>query len=1354
MALRNKAGPPFVELLLTIFCLSAMTLAACDAPPRSRAYVVEDRVQLVGGPSAIGEIEDIILENDRIRAVVLAGGNSVGPGMFGGTIVDVDIRRPEVQHSAGRGNDQFAELFPMVNLMIPGYQDEQGYGVGDLEVSIWSDGGDSRCPLSEEEAPEGCAAIRVAGRGDRIIEALGTVSLMDVPMDLSFITYYILRPGDNYIRIRTFFWDASEWWLDMDGVEAGADDEHARLMELALHPEPEGSYHPLTEPLPIFEALVGDLLHPDRPSLETYRHPGYLAGDFLMLGKNLHAFATSSLHSGVSGDRSGFEVNYTFQRRYDRGEIVLASPLTDSLVVGVGERVSYGYLSAVGNVVVPILTSSFTGAFTHGYQCVTDSYLEDCGDELARPLVYDRFLVVGGGDAASVLEAYYDLNGLETGMVSGHVLDAQSGEPIEHARVFALLDPRERNENASVRTYESAVAALRAIDWNEDGEADDNPSIVSFAATDSGVDRVPNASWSMRLEPGRYLLVPFVYGRRAGRPVPHTIEAGDVDVVSLAVAPAATLNYEIYDDLGEHTAGKLTLIGPLANDAECPSNLDIPELSALRYLELGMSERPQGIATVVYSETGEGSVEVAPGRYDVIASRGFEYSIDRRCLDLRHDTAPIEHFSVLREVDTTGWISGDFHVHGVNSYDGSMPHRARIVSSVAEGIEVFASTDHDYITNLEPIVYDLGMRDQVATMVGVEVTPIELGHILGYPLRFDETAVDNGAFDWTRRDHCLENADAFGCPDNPSGYMGYTGQEIFDMVRGLGEFGPDHTVVTVPHPRDGFFGYFDQYALNQFTLDLDPAGLVRGNNPLLAPYDTVENERFRLYSENFDAIELFNGLRYEFIRTPTVGEVTTFASALEEVRNTATDPEDYARRMVEIHSSSMRGVLVRTAEEQQTLRYDQVLECRVHEDCAEGELCDPNRNRCIDDISCSGDDPCADGQICESAVVAGMNGERCLPACTTQDDCPLDEFCQVSTSTCEQAACNLDPSGHPMVDGPENASSPCVRNRSLHVAGVVDDWFRLLNYGVAYTGMGNSDTHTSSTEIGLPRNFVMSSVDSPRMVDRRELADNIRAYRVVASYGPFIELRVEDGVIGDTVAASGSIDINVRVQSASWFDVDRLEVYANGELLCDLGVASTDASRCNTDAEIAVGEDGHNNNIVNFDGVITADELERDTWFVVVAMGVSENARGLSPVYFPAMHPQLGFSEVIGQAFASFDVDLLRAVIAAPVSRIEINAIMPYAITNPVWVESELDDDDVWTAPLGIPGYRGDIPCQFAREPVGCRDIEVMPLTPESLGYDRNPLIVPDEELTPEIRRARQIDQIQHSLIRLAGGGC
>jgi hypothetical protein len=1358
----------------------ALALLSCDSSPRARAFRVEDRVQLVGGPSAIGELGDYVIENERLRAVVLQGGNSVGPGMFGGTIVDVDLRRPETGHAAGRGADQFGEVFPMVNLMVPGYQDEESAGIGDLDVSILSDGGDGRCPLPEAEAPEGCAAIRVAGRSDALIEALGMVELLTVYMDVAFITYYILRPGDPYVLMRTFFWVSDEWDPSLDDVEIGSEEEAARLLELALAPSSGTSYQTLQEPEPIFTSLLGDILAPNPGELSPYRDKGLLAGDFLLFGKGVEPFGTSTLDSDDPGaDRSGFDISYLFQRRYDRGEVVLSQPIADTVIVGVGDRVSYGYMSGEGSVVVPILTGSFTGVFTHRYQCVTETNAEDCGDELARPLVYDRYLVVGTGDAASVLEVYYELNDLPTGRVLGHVFDEVTGAPLEGAEVFALRDPRALGvADADVSTYEAASDALRGIDFDGDAEArpDDNPSIVSFAATDSGFDHVADASWSMSLEPGDYLLVPFVHDRRPGRPVPVTIAAGQEVEVSLALPPAARLSYEVYGEGGEPVTAKLTVIGPLGDDAGCPIDSTdpdlVPALSELRRLELGSSERPTGIATVVYSQTGRGEIALAPGRYDVIASRGFEFSIDRRCVELRHETTPVETFSIVREVDTTGWVAGDFHVHGVNSYDGNVTHERRVVTAVAEGLEVFSTTDHDYLTNLEPVISDLDMRDALMSMVGVEVTPMELGHLLGYPLRFDETAPDNNAPDWTRRDHCLENPADFGCPDNDSGYLGLTPEEIFQALRELGEFGPEHTVVAAPHPRDGFFGLFDQYGLNQFDLTLDAPGMMRGQNPLLAdfPPNAAANERYRLYSENFDAIELFNGARYEFVRTPTVAEVTSFVTALSRASAESLSDEEYARAIERAHDASLRRVVVRTREEQALLRYGRegFIECLEHADCGDGELCHPDRRRCVPDSGyCSDTMPCADGLECVPSVRDGQ--ARCLEPCHGDADCHVDAYCLIpegeESGTCTPSACNIGRDGAPLpeAEAVEAGDRPCVRNGSPHVEGVIDDWFRLLDYGVVYTGMGNSDTHTLSSEIGLPRNFVASSVDAPAMIDRRELADNIRASRVVVSYGPFVEVTAEGGVIGDTVQAEGPVELHVRVQSASWFDVDRIEVYANGELLCDLGYLAS--APCPTEATLATGADGHDTDLVNFDGVIT-DDPEIDTWYVVIAMGVGDRTRGLSPVYFAAMHPNLGFSEIIGQAFAAFDNPILAAVVPPPVARAELNRMIPYAVTNPIWIESTHDDDDVWTPPMGIgdpddlearglPPYRRSILCQHSIEARGCRDQELMPLSTESLGVGgadgpSNPFLQPAEDDAAAARR-RRISMVWRALARLVG---
>ena len=74
---------------------------SCQPDPtafRPRAYRVSDRGQLIGGgPRALGEVGDYMLDNDRIRVVVQNAGYSRGFGVYGGGIIDADIRRFDEQ---------------------------------------------------------------------------------------------------------------------------------------------------------------------------------------------------------------------------------------------------------------------------------------------------------------------------------------------------------------------------------------------------------------------------------------------------------------------------------------------------------------------------------------------------------------------------------------------------------------------------------------------------------------------------------------------------------------------------------------------------------------------------------------------------------------------------------------------------------------------------------------------------------------------------------------------------------------------------------------------------------------------------------------------------------------------------------------------------------------------------------------------------------------------------------------------------------------------------------------------------------------------------------------------------------
>jgi hypothetical protein len=95
---------------------AALLATALLHPPAGRAELVAERIdegnaghRLVGGPDAIGGVGDWYLANDRIEVVVDDPSRRYGKLDHGGRIVDVGLRDR-------REEDQFAELFPIVNL--------------------------------------------------------------------------------------------------------------------------------------------------------------------------------------------------------------------------------------------------------------------------------------------------------------------------------------------------------------------------------------------------------------------------------------------------------------------------------------------------------------------------------------------------------------------------------------------------------------------------------------------------------------------------------------------------------------------------------------------------------------------------------------------------------------------------------------------------------------------------------------------------------------------------------------------------------------------------------------------------------------------------------------------------------------------------------------------------------------------------------------------------------------------------------------------------------------------------------------------------------------------------------------
>jgi hypothetical protein len=180
--------------LLLVLLVAMGGSCQTDQPGPLRAARVSSRHELVGGPVAYADVGDFVLENDQVRVAILGTDRSWGPGVFGGSLVDADIRRSDARYPSGSGRDKLAEIFPFANLLVPA-------PVG-TQVRVLKDGADGKE-----------AVVRVEGKGMFMFEALSILERQrpilgafypDIQTAIDFRTDYILRPGDRFVTMRTW----------------------------------------------------------------------------------------------------------------------------------------------------------------------------------------------------------------------------------------------------------------------------------------------------------------------------------------------------------------------------------------------------------------------------------------------------------------------------------------------------------------------------------------------------------------------------------------------------------------------------------------------------------------------------------------------------------------------------------------------------------------------------------------------------------------------------------------------------------------------------------------------------------------------------------------------------------------------------------------------------------------------------------------------------------------------------------------------------------------------------------------------------------------------------------------------
>jgi len=164
-------------------------------------------------------------------------------------------------------------------------------------------------------------------------------------------------------------------------------------------------------------------------------------------------------------------------------------------------------------------------------------------------------------------------------------------------------------------------------------------------------------------------------------------------------------------------------------------------------VNLGPEMRAHGCRDQYHSERGDFRVQIPPGRYRVIVTRGIEYSHLEQKIDLKPGATVKFAGTLKRLVDTTGWVSADYHNHSTPSGDNVCGTDDRIINLAAEHIEFAPTTEHNRLYDWRPHIERLGLTDFIQTVPGMELTG-RAAHFNSFPFKPEPGKQDNGAPVW------------------------------------------------------------------------------------------------------------------------------------------------------------------------------------------------------------------------------------------------------------------------------------------------------------------------------------------------------------------------------------------------------------------------------------------------------------------------------------------------------------------------------------------------------------------------------------------------------------------------------
>ncbi|MDB4995053.1 MAG: hypothetical protein JWM74_2485, partial [Myxococcaceae bacterium] len=149
----------------------------------------------------------------------------------------------------------------------------------------------------------------------------------------------------------------------------------------------------------------------------------------------------------------------------------------------------------------------------------------------------------------------------------------------------------------------------------------------------------------------------------------------------------------------------------------------------------GPDYRASGAGPLIDAIRGEVTTPLPAGRYRVAATKGLEWSIDAKTIEITGGHGVHVELAPRHVVSTPHVIGCDLHVHARPSFDTPVSTEDRVLSLVAAGVDFAVPTEHNLVGEYGPALAAQDLSGELASVNGVEITTFNprLGHFGLFP---------------------------------------------------------------------------------------------------------------------------------------------------------------------------------------------------------------------------------------------------------------------------------------------------------------------------------------------------------------------------------------------------------------------------------------------------------------------------------------------------------------------------------------------------------------------------------------------------------------------------------------------